>query len=68
MPGVDGFEVRDAFSGAASIHLSSSTPAPAISIRCVQAVRLGAYGFVDKAEPIERVVRRSRTPCRAGGW
>src|SRR5687767_1973610 len=25
--------------------------------RCVQAVRLGAYGFVDKAEPIERVVQ-----------
>jgi DNA-binding NtrC family response regulator len=24
--------------------------------RCVQAVRLGAYGFVDKAEPVERVV------------
>jgi DNA-binding NtrC family response regulator len=25
--------------------------------RCIQAVRLGAYGFVDKAEPVERVVR-----------
>ncbi len=24
--------------------------------RCIQAVRLGAYGFIDKAEPIERVV------------
>jgi two-component system nitrogen regulation response regulator NtrX len=24
--------------------------------RCVQAVRLGAYGFVDKAEPVARVV------------
>jgi DNA-binding NtrC family response regulator len=24
--------------------------------RCVQAVRLGAYGFIDKAEPMERVV------------
>jgi len=24
--------------------------------RCIQAVRLGAYGFVDKTEPIERVV------------
>ena len=23
--------------------------------RCVQAVRLGAYGFIDKAEPMERV-------------
>src|SRR6185295_17455121 len=25
--------------------------------RCIQAVRLGAYGFVDKAEPVERIVR-----------
>ena len=24
--------------------------------RCVQAIRLGAYGFIDKAEPMERVV------------
>ncbi len=24
--------------------------------RCIQAVRLGAYGFIDKAEPVERVV------------
>ncbi len=24
--------------------------------RCVQALRLGAYGFIDKAEPMERVV------------
>ena len=25
--------------------------------RCIQAIRLGAYGFIDKAEPIERVVQ-----------
>src|SRR3954469_6187808 len=25
--------------------------------RCIQAVRLGAYSFVDKAEPVERIVR-----------
>jgi len=25
--------------------------------RCVQAVQLGAYGFVDKAEPVERIVQ-----------
>lgn len=24
--------------------------------RCIQAVRLGAYGFIDKSEPVERVV------------
>jgi two-component system nitrogen regulation response regulator NtrX len=25
--------------------------------RCVQALRLGAYGFIDKADPVERVAR-----------
>src|SRR5437899_12969352 len=25
--------------------------------RCVQAIRLGAYSFIDKAEPLERVVQ-----------
>jgi DNA-binding NtrC family response regulator len=25
--------------------------------RCIQAIRLGAYGFIDKAEPVERIVR-----------
>src|ERR671927_931679 len=25
--------------------------------RCVQAVRLGAYSFIDKADPVERVAR-----------
>ena len=29
--------------------------------RCVQAVRLGAYGFIDKAEPMERVVQEIET-------
>jgi DNA-binding NtrC family response regulator len=29
--------------------------------RCIQAVRLGAYGFIDKAEPMERVVREVET-------
>src|SRR5262245_3625142 len=53
MPGTDGFEVlrrlqlREldtpviVYTGAGSFD------------RCVQAVRLGAYGFIDKAEPIE---------------
>ena len=33
--------------------------------RCVQAVRLGAYGFIDKAEPMERVVQEIETRDRA---
>ena len=57
MPGMDGFEVlrgmarRDArppvivYTGTGSYD------------RCVQAIRLGAQGFIDKAESMERVVR-----------
>jgi two-component system, NtrC family, nitrogen regulation response regulator NtrX len=34
--------------------------------RCVQAVRLGAYGFVDKAESIERVVQEIENALSRG--
>jgi two-component system nitrogen regulation response regulator NtrX len=34
--------------------------------RCVQAVRLGAYGFVDKAEAIERVVQEIENALSRG--
>jgi two-component system nitrogen regulation response regulator NtrX len=34
--------------------------------RCVQAVRLGAYGFVDKGEPIERVVQEIENAVSRG--
>ena len=34
--------------------------------RCVQAVRLGAYGFVDKSEPIERVVQEIENAVSRG--
>ncbi len=34
--------------------------------RCVQAVRLGAYGFIDKAEPIERVVHEIENAVSRG--
>jgi two-component system nitrogen regulation response regulator NtrX len=57
MPGIDGFEVLRRLQ-------QRGLDAPVIVYtgtgnfdRCVQAVRLGAYGFVDKAEPIERVVQ-----------
>ena len=57
MPGVDGFEVLRRLQ-----QRGIDTPVIVYTgtgnyDRCVQAVRLGAYGFVDKAEPIERVVQ-----------
>jgi two-component system nitrogen regulation response regulator NtrX len=56
MPGVDGFEVLREMK-------QRGLDAPVIVYtgtgdfdRCIQAVRLGAHGFIDKAEPMERVV------------
>ncbi len=57
MPGMDGFEVLRALE-------RRSLRAPVIVYtgtgnydRCIQAIRLGAQGFIDKAEPMERVVQ-----------
>ncbi len=57
MPGLDGFDVLRAMD-------ESRLRVPVIVYtgtgnfdRCVQAVRLGAYGFIDKQEPMERVVQ-----------
>src|SRR5918993_156659 len=57
MPGTDGFEVLRRMQ-----QRGIDTPVIVYTgtgsyDRCVQAVRLGAYGFVDKAEPVERVVQ-----------
>jgi DNA-binding NtrC family response regulator len=57
MPGVDGFEVLRALA-----KRGIETPVIVYTgtgnfDRCIQAVRLGAAGFVDKAEPIERIVQ-----------
>ena len=57
MPGMDGFAVLRALA-----QKGIETPVIVYTgtgsyERCVQAVRLGAYGFVDKAEPMERVVQ-----------
>ena len=72
MPGIDGFEVLRRLQ-----QRGIDTPVIVYTgtgsyDRCVQAVRLGAYGFVDKAEPIERVVQEienavSRGRLREGG-
>jgi two-component system, NtrC family, nitrogen regulation response regulator NtrX len=34
--------------------------------RCIQAVRLGAYGFIDKSEPIQRVVQEIESAVSRG--
>jgi DNA-binding NtrC family response regulator len=57
MPGMDGFEVLRALQ-----HRGSEVPVIVYTgtgnyDRCIQAVRLGAYGFIDKAEPMDRVVQ-----------
>jgi DNA-binding NtrC family response regulator len=57
MPGMDGFEVLRTLE-----RVGSEVPVIVYTgtgnyDRCIQAVRLGASGFIDKAEPMERVVR-----------
>jgi DNA-binding NtrC family response regulator len=55
MPGMDGFEVLEALA-----HHGVSVPVIVYTgtgnfDRCIRAVQLGAAGFIDKAEPMERV-------------
>jgi two-component system nitrogen regulation response regulator NtrX len=57
MPGVDGFEVLRAMK-----ERRDATPVIVYTgtgdfDRCVQAIKLGAYSFIDKLESMERVVR-----------
>ena len=57
MPGMDGYEVLRTLQ-----HKGIDIPVIVYTgtgdfDRCIQAVRLGAYGFVDKAEPMERVAQ-----------
>jgi two-component system, NtrC family, nitrogen regulation response regulator NtrX len=66
MPGTDGFEVLRRLQ-----QRGIDTPVIVYTgtgsyDRCVQAVRLGAYGFVDKAEPIERVVQEIENAVSRG--
>ena len=66
MPGIDGFEVLRRLQ-----QRSIDTPVIVYTgtgsyDRCIQAVRLGAYGFVDKAEPIERVVQEIENAVSRG--
>jgi DNA-binding NtrC family response regulator len=57
MPGMDGFEVLRALErNGSDVPVIVYTGAGNFD-RCIQAVRLGAYGFIDKAEPMERVTQ-----------
>ena len=66
MPGTDGFAVlRSLQQRGIETPVIVYTGAGSYD-RCVQAVRLGAYGFVDKAEPIERVVQEIENAIARG--
>jgi two-component system nitrogen regulation response regulator NtrX len=57
MPGLDGFDVlRELRERGHHVPVIVYTGTGNYE-RCVRAVQLGAYGFIDKAEPMERVVQ-----------
>jgi two-component system nitrogen regulation response regulator NtrX len=61
MPGMDGFEVLRALERrGAEVPVIVYTGTGNYD-RCIQAIRLGAYGFIDKGEPVERVVQEIRS-------
>ncbi len=61
MPGVDGFAVLRALEQRGSEVPVIVYTGTGNYDRCIQAIGLGAYGFIDKAEPMERVVREVET-------
>ncbi|MGI8817814.1 MAG: sigma-54-dependent transcriptional regulator, partial [Gemmatimonadales bacterium] len=61
MPGMDGFEVLRALGQQGSEVPVIVYTGTGDYDRCIQAIHLGAYGFIDKAEPMERVVREVET-------
>src|SRR5688572_2440463 len=61
MPGRDGFAVLRALKErGAELPVIVYTGTGSFD-RCVQAMRLGAYTFIDKADPVERVAREVET-------
>ena len=66
MPGTDGFEVlRRLRQRGIDVPVIVYTGTGSYD-RCVQAVRLGAYGFIDKAEPVERLVQEIQNAVSRG--
>src|SRR5262245_10093648 len=61
MPGMDGFAVLRAMrERGLEVPVIVYTGTGSFD-RCVQAMRLGAYTFIDKADPVERVAREVET-------
>ncbi len=61
MPGMDGFDVLRALEKQGSEVPVIVYTGTGNYERCIQAIRLGAYSFIDKAEPMERVVHEVET-------
>jgi two-component system nitrogen regulation response regulator NtrX len=66
MPGMDGFEVLRRMSEVAfSVPVVVYTGTGDLD-RCVRALRLGAFGFLDKSEPMQRVVQEVQSALERG--
>jgi DNA-binding NtrC family response regulator len=66
MPGIDGFEVlRRMAERGFDVPVVVYTGTGDFD-RCVRAVRMGASGFIDKAEPMQRVVQEVRSALERG--
>ena len=61
MPGMDGFGVLRALKERGADFPVIVYTGTGNFDRCVQAMRLGAYTFIDKADPVERVAREVET-------
>jgi DNA-binding NtrC family response regulator len=66
MPGVDGFEVLRTFQERGiDVPIIVYTGTGDFE-RCARAIRLGAYGFIDKGESMQRVVQEVRSALERG--
>jgi DNA-binding NtrC family response regulator len=61
MPGMDGLEVLRTLERKGSMVPVIVYTGTGSYDRCIEAIRLGAYGFIDKAEPMPRVVHEIET-------
>jgi two-component system nitrogen regulation response regulator NtrX len=57
MPGLDGFGVLNELRRGGETTPVIVYTGTGNYERCVRAIKLGAYDFIDKSEPMERVVR-----------